>query len=105
MDDKPFTAIVISTFKSDSVYDTFVEKIKDFNSDKLINHLKANGQISRSLNRIHEDELIRNVTVWKYTNKKYWEECQRLWRKFTGIGSNYIVKRSSFIGEEIFSWK
>ena len=72
--------------------------------EKVVKHLKANGQISLSLNRIVEDELIRIATIWQYENKKCWEECQKLWSKFTGIGPNYIVKRSRFIGEEIFSW-
>ena len=105
MNEKRFTAIVIATFNSDGEYEIFVEKLKDFNSDKVVKHLKANGQISLSLNRIIEDELIRIATIWQYENKKCWEECQKLWSKFTGIGPNYIVKRSRFIGEEIFSWQ
>jgi hypothetical protein len=104
MDEKRFTAIVIATFNSDGEYGIFVEKLKEFNSDRVVKHLKANGQISLSLNRIIEDELIRIATIWQYKNEKSWKECQKLWSKFTGIGPNYIVKRSRFIGEEIFSW-
>ena len=104
MDEKRFTAIVIATFNSDGEYGIFVEKLKEFNSDRVVKHLKANGQISLSLNRIIEDELIRIATIWQCKNEKSWKECQKLWSKFTGIGPNYIVKRSRFIGEEIFSW-
>ena len=36
MNEKRFTAIVIATFNSDGEYEIFVEKLKDFNSNKVV---------------------------------------------------------------------